>query len=98
MKDDGEVKGKSGVVDISHVYVGPNQRQTLLDQAFATFRKKGYSYNQAKALAAQAVDAFMDEQRKKRLADIQNANHEDADRLAQEFIDDELGPRGGSRG
>ncbi|AGZ17847.1 hypothetical protein IME_EC2_56 [Enterobacteria phage IME_EC2] len=87
---------KSGVADISRMYVGPHQRQTLLDNAYAQFKRKGYTHNQATALAHQAVESFLHDHRKKQLEAIQNANAEDADRMAQDFIDQELGPKGGA--
>lgn len=61
---------KSTVTDISHMYVGTNQRDSLIEQAFERFRKKGLSHNQAKALAAQAVDGFLAEQRQKQVEEI----------------------------
>lgn len=58
---------KSTVTDISHMYVGHYQRDSLIEQAFERFRKRGYSFNQAKALAVQAVDGFLAEQRRKQV-------------------------------
>jgi len=91
---------KSSVADVSHMYVGPNQRASLLDKAFDRFRKQGYSHNQAKALAAQAVDGFLAQQRQKQIDAIRQASadgrHESADEMAQDFIDQELGPKGGA--
>lgn len=85
---------KNSVADISHMYVGPNQRASLLETAFNKFRKKGYSHNQAKALAAQAVDGFLEEQRRQQIAAIkqaeQDGNDASADQMAQDFIDQEL--------
>lgn len=92
MKD--EHMKKSGVADISHMYVGPNQRASLMEKAFEMFRKKGYSHNQAKALAAQSVDGFLTEQRRKQVEAIrqaeQDGNDASADQMAQDFIDQEL--------
>lgn len=95
MKD--QSKEKSAVADISRMYVGPNQRASLLDNAFNRFRKQGYSHNQATALAAQAVDGFLNEQRQKQIDAIrqaeQDGRHDSADEMAQDFIDQELGPK-----
>ena len=97
--NDNDMK-KSSVADVSHMYVGPNQRASLLDKAFDRVRKQGYSHNQAKALAAQAVDGFLAQQRKKQIDAIRQASadgrHESADEMAQDFIDQELGPKGGA--
>lgn len=92
MKDNAEKK--SGVADISRMYVGPNQRASLLENAFNRFRKQGYSHNQAKALAAQAVEGFLADQRQKQIDAIrqaeQDGNDASADQMAQDFIDQEL--------
>ncbi len=92
MKD--EHMKKSSVADVSRMYVGPNQRASLLETACEKFRKKCYSHNQAKALAAQAVEGFLNEQRRKQVEAIrqaeQDGNHESADQMAQDFIDQEL--------
>lgn len=92
MKDHAEKK--SGVADISRMYVGPNQRASLLENAFNRFRKQGYSHNQAKALAAQAVEGFLADQRQKQIDAIrqaeQDGNDASADQMAQDFIDQEL--------
>ena len=61
---------KSTVTDISHMYVGTHQRDSLIEQAFERFRKRGYSFNQARALAVQAVDGFLAEQRRKQAEEI----------------------------
>lgn len=92
MKDDADKK--SAVADISHMYVGPNQRASLLEKAFEMFRKKGYSFNQAKALSAQSVEAFLNDQRRQQVEAIKQAerdgNAASADQMAQYFIDQEL--------
>lgn len=92
MKDD--TMKKSSVADVSRMYVGPNQRASMLETAFEKFRKKGYSHNQAKALAAQAVEGFLNEQRRKQVEAIrqaeQDGNDASADQMAQDFIDQEL--------
>lgn len=92
MKD--ERNEKSGVADISHMHVGPNQRASMLETAFEKFRKKGYSHNQAKALAAQAVEGFLADQRRQQVEAIrkaeQDGNADSADAMAQDFIDQEL--------
>jgi hypothetical protein len=61
---------KSTVTDISHMYVCTHQRDSLIEQAFERFRKRGYSFNQSKALAVQAVDGFLAERRRKQVEDI----------------------------
>lgn len=98
MKDNAEKK--SAVADFSRMYVGPNQRASLLENAFNRFRKQGYSHNQAKALAAQAVEGFLADQRQKQIDAIrqaeQDGNDASADQMAQDFIDQELGPKGGA--
>lgn len=85
---------KSTVADVSHMYVGPNQRASLLEKAFEMFRKKGYSHNQAKALAAQSVEGFLNDQRRQQVEAIKQAerdgNAASADQMAQDFIDQEL--------
>lgn len=91
---------KSAVADISRMYVGPNQRASLLENAFNRFRKQGYSHNQATALAHQAVEGFLNDQRQKQIDAIrqseQDGNDTSADQMAQDFIDQELGPKGGA--
>lgn len=65
---------QSTVADISHMYVGTHQRNSLIEQAFERFRKRGYSFNQAKALAVQAVDGFLAEQRRKQVEEIKGVD------------------------
>lgn len=95
MKD--EHGKKSTVADVSRMYVGPNQRASMLETAFEKFRKKGYSHNQAKALAAQAVEGFLNEQRRQQIDAIRQAEqegrHESADEMAGEFLDQVLGTK-----
>lgn len=67
---------KSGVADISRMYVGKHQREALRVQAYAKFRRKGYSHNQAKALAAQAVDGFLAQQRQQQIDAITQAEQD----------------------
>lgn len=85
---------KATVADVSHMYVGPNQRASLQEKAFEMFRKQGYSHNQATALAHQAVEGFMADQRQKQIDAIRQAerdgNAASADQMAQDFIDQEL--------
>lgn len=61
-------KGQAAsVTDLSRMYVGPQQRATMRQQLYDVARKKGYSHNQATALAEQGVRDFvakMDEQRR----------------------------------
>lgn len=64
---------KSTVTDISHMYVGTHQRDSLIDQAAARFRKRGYSFNASRALAVQVVDGFLAEQRRKQVEEIKGA-------------------------
>lgn len=66
-------QNKSTVTDISHMYVGTNQRGILIEKAFERLIKLGYSFNQARALAVQAVDGFMAEQRRKQVEKIKGA-------------------------
>ncbi|KLQ32551.1 hypothetical protein ABR33_06050 [Enterobacter bugandensis] len=62
------MKGQeASVTDLSRMYVGPQQRATMKQQLYTVARRKGYSHNQATALAEQGVRDFvakMDEQRR----------------------------------
>lgn len=61
-------KGQAAsVTDLSRMYVGPQQRAAMKQQLYDVARKKGYSHNQATALAEQGVRDFvakMDQQRR----------------------------------
>lgn len=54
-----EGKKGSNVVDVSHMYVGPQQRASMKARLYDVARKKGYSHNQATALAEQGVRDFV---------------------------------------
>lgn len=53
-------KGQAAsVTDLSRMYVGPQQRAAMKQQLYDVARKKGYSHNQATALAEQGVRDFV---------------------------------------
>ena len=63
------------VVDLSRMYVGPQQRQTLHKQAYDRYRKQGYSHNQATGLATQAVEGFVAQMDQKRREAAEESKH-----------------------
>lgn len=76
MKEQGEKK-VADVVDLSHMYVGPQQRATLHQQAYDRYRKKGFSHNQATGLATQAVEGFVAQMEQKRRESAEESARQD---------------------
>lgn len=76
MKEQQEKK-VADVVDLSHMYVGPQQRATLHKQAYDRYRKQGYSHNQAAGLATQAVEGFVAQMDQKRREAAEESKRQD---------------------
>lgn len=76
MKEQQEKK-MADVVDLSRLYVGPQQRETLHMQAYNRFRKQGLSHNQATGLATQAVEGFVAQMDQKRREAAEESKRQD---------------------
>ncbi|QBZ71626.1 hypothetical protein HOV35_gp61 [Escherichia phage Sortsne] len=76
MKEQQEKKA-ADVVDLSHMYVGPQQRATLFQSAYDRYRKKGFSHNQATGLATQAVEGFVAQMDQKRREAVEESKRQD---------------------
>lgn len=76
MKEQDEKK-VADVVDLSRMYVGPQQRQALHMQAYNRFRKQGMSHNQATGLATQAVEGFVAQMDQKRREAAEESKRQD---------------------
>lgn len=76
MKEQQEKK-MADVVDLSRMYIGPQQRATLHKQAYDRYRKQGYSHNQATGLATQAVEGFVAQMDQKRREAAEESKRQD---------------------